>query len=287
MAAILKEAAEHTLTGDKLDQIIREKAFAESSLSIPAALRKKWPLLKNDLTTPIQHPPSMPLTSLQKRWLKTLLQDARIALFAPDMNGLEDTEPLFNLDDIVYFDQYLDGDPYGDAVYREVFRFVLQAVKERRSIRLRYQGRTAPCCVVCMPYRLEYSEKDDKFRILAVGKGKRYIINMARIQHCDLLEQTDMGGFHEPQPRCRTLTFILQDERNTLERALLHFSHFEKETVRLSEYEYRVTLRYEKDDETELLIRVLSFGPMIQVISPDHFIELLRERLKKQSSCEL
>ena len=63
---------------------------------------------------------------------------------------------------------------------------------------------------------------------------------------------------------------------------MLHFSHLEKETVRLDENHYRITLSYEADDETEILIRVLSFGPMLRVTSPERFIGLIRERLRKQ-----
>jgi predicted DNA-binding transcriptional regulator YafY len=75
----------------------------------------------------------------------------------------------------------------------------------------------------------------------------------------------------------------LWDERNALERAMLHFSHLEKETVRLDGNKYQIKLRYDREDETELLIRVLSFGPMLKVISPDSFIENLKERLQKQT----
>lgn len=45
---------------------------------------------------------------------------------------------------------------------------------------------------------------------------------------------------------------------------------------------YRLTLRYDREDETELLIRVLSFGPVLKVVSPDSFIDKVMERLRKQ-----
>ncbi len=43
---------------------------------------------------------------------------------------------------------------------------------------------------------------------------------------------------------------------------------------------------YDKDDETEMVIRILSFGPMIKVVQPEHFINLIKERLRKQKSWE-
>ena len=35
-------------------------------------------------------------------------------------------------------------------------------------------------------------------------------------------------------------------------------------------------------DETEMVIRVLSFGPMIRVTAPEHFVGLLRQRIERQ-----
>ena len=56
--------------------------LALSLLTIPAALRDgSWPLLKKDLTTPLHNEPGMPLSLLQKQWMKALLQDPRIRLF--------------------------------------------------------------------------------------------------------------------------------------------------------------------------------------------------------------
>ena len=85
-----------------------------------------------------------------------------------------------------------------------------------------------------------------------------------------------------PTQKKTVLILELYDRRNALERAMLHFSHLEKETVRLDEKHYRLTLYYEKDDETELLIRALSFGPMVRVISPESILKQLKFRLEKQ-----
>ena len=125
VAAVLSEAAENTLTTGKLTAIVQEKAFAESVLSIPAALQSgAWPLLDSGYHTVLRGKPTMPLTTLQKRWLKTLLSDPRIALFDPDMRGLEDVEPLYTQDTFVRFDQYADGDPYSNPNYVHCFRML-------------------------------------------------------------------------------------------------------------------------------------------------------------------
>lgn len=284
VSAILSEAARHSLDTSRIHALIQEKAFAESGLTIPAALREGWPLLREDLSTPIRHAPSMPPTALEKRWLKTLLQDPRIGLFSPDPAGLEDVEPLFDWEDVVCFDQYADGDPYSDKQYIEQFHTLLTALHERRKVKINYRGASGRRqTVVCVPQNMEYSQKDDKFRVIVSGNRAARTFNISRIEACELLEPVEQGSASPRKSRQRLLTFRLKDERDALNRALLHFSDLEKETVKLNDTEYEVTLKYDCEDEAELLIRILSFGPLVKVTAPEYFIRLIRARLKKQS----
>ena len=284
VAAVLAEAAEGCLTERRLTELVQRKAFAESVLAIPAALKKgDWPLLGENFEPVIRHRPTMPLTALQKRWLKALLLDPRIALFAPDTTGLEDVEPLYRPETFVRYDQYADGDPYKSEAYIRCFRTALQAIHEKRRLKIRFHSRTgARRAVTCIPYRLEYSAKDDKFRLLARDERRGTIINLARVESCELLERYDPDSFRPPEKHLHELVLLLHDERNGLERVLLHFSHFEKETRKLDGRLYQIKLRYEREDETELLIRVLSFGPVLEVKAPAEFIALVRERVDWQ-----
>ena len=285
VAEVLAEACDGTLTERRMTELVREKAFAESALTIPSALKSEaWPLLDGEYRSVLRHKPTMPLTTLQRRWLKALLSDPRIALFAPDAAGLEDVDPLYAQDSFVFFDRYADGDPYEDPVYIQCFQTALKAIRENRKLRVRFHGRTGGRhSIVCIPCRLEYSSKDDKFRLLTAGTGRFGTVNMARLRSCELLEPFDPKSAAPLQGHSEELVLLLHDERNGLERVLLHFSHFEKETVKLDDGLYRIRLRYDKDDETELLIRVLSFGPVLEVKAPAAFIHLIRSRIQKQS----
>jgi len=82
----------------------------------------------------------------------------------------------------------------------------------------------------------------------------------------------------------RQVVIEITRERNALERCMVHFAHFEKRT----EYDekadkYICSIRYNVKDETEVVIRVLSFGPTIKVVEPDTFIKEIRDRVKKQA----
>ena len=287
VAEILDKAVKGSLTGKELTKSVQENAFGESIMTIPANLTDgTWPLLKKDYTTVLKHSPAMPLTTLQKQWLKALLEDPRIKLFNPSSEGLEDVEPLFTQDMFVYYDRYGDGDPFEDGEYIENFRTLLTAIKEHRRVRVKFKsGKGNRRSWVCAPRKLEYSPKDDKFRmVFASPIGKAETVNIGRIHSVKLLEEYPPEEATDFEYRMRTLVFELTDERNALERVMLHFANLQKETEKTGRRQYRVTLHYENEDETEILIRLLSFGPVLKVIEPDIIVKQIKERLKRQEN---
>ena len=283
VANILSKAVEGTLDGKTLRQIVRDTAFAESPLTIPDAFSSgQWPLLNPDYSTPLYQQPAMPLTILQKRWMKAILLDPRVQLFQPDTTGLEGIEPLFRPEWLVYFDRYTDGDDYESPDYIRIFRTILAALREKKQLRVVFlDGKGNRHHTVVSPQYLEYSEKDDRFRLAAEG-SRPWVINLSRIKECEALE-VPLCTTHQVFRHTQCLTLELTDERGALERVLLHFSHLEKETKRLDETHYQITLHYDKNDETEMLIRILSFGAVVQVTAPESFREKIRQRLSMQS----
>ena len=281
-ASILRAAVRGSLTGKELNALVREHAFVESLLTIPDGMKgERWRLLHKDLSTPLEKEPAMPLTLMEKRWMKAMLLDPRIQLFDPDMTGLENVEPLFTPDMVVYYDRYTDGDDYRNPEYIRHFRTILQALRENRNLYISFASRLhAHRGLVLTPHYLEYSEKDDRFRLVAAGWKRRWVINLSRIMECEFAYKDEPMRLKEAA--VDSVTFELEDRRNALDRVLLHFSHLEKETKRLDERRYRVTLKYDRQDETEMVIRILSFGSAIKVVEPGSFISLLRDRIEKQ-----
>ena len=284
VAKILNTALERgTVSRREILDIVSGSAFSESSMYIPHALGSSWFLLQPDGSPVLRNPSEWPITLTEKRWLKALLQDPRIRLFGLTDRGLEDVEPLFTQEMLCRFDCYADGDPYEDPVYIRIFRDLTRAITQKRKVRVRYNSTGGPTEHSCIPCLLEYSEKDDKFRLLATKNGKTVILNLSRMCDVELLEAAELPE-QLPQPRKGTLVLELRDQRNALERAMLHFSHLEKETVQLEHGRYRIVLRYEPRDERELLIRILSFGPMLKVLEPESLAQQLRQRIEKQKN---
>lgn len=284
VAQILRYASQNgSISRREIRRIVSGSAFSESTMYIPEAVKDSWYLLNEAGESVLQDPPDRPLTTVEKRWMKAVLQDPRVRLFDLPDSGLENVEPLFTRDMFCWFDRYEDGDPFEDPRYIQNFRTLAEAIREGRKVRVCHRGANAEKVYVCIPYRLEYSEKDDKFRLLAVENGHPLILNVARIHSCELLEAASFRG-EIPKVHKGKLVLELQNRRNALERAMLHFSHLEKETEQLEKGAYRITLRYEPRDEQELLIRILSFGPMLKVVEPESLVEQIRNRIEKQQN---
>lgn len=288
VAKIIAAVLSGNVDEKNLDTIVEENAFGESMFSIlPSLKSEKWQLVNSDLTTPLKHIPTMPLTLLQKQWLKAISLDPRIRLFDVKLEGLDDAEPLFTPDDYRIYDKYSDGDPYEDEKYTERFRTILNAIKTGQNIKIEMINRKGnKVYAKCVPQRIEYSEKDDKFRL--VTSGCRFIktVNIARITRCKIYSgDTDLeSALYEP--RYETITLKVSEDRNTLERSLMHFAHFEKRAERIDGH-YLLHIKFNRDDETELVIRVLSFGPTVEVVGSESFRQLIINKLKSQKSCEL
>ena len=289
VAAILSHILDGERSEKELQRIVTERAFGESVLTILPALKSEaWPLLHSDMTTPIEHKPTMPLTTLQKRWLKAISLDPRIKLFGVDFPDLGDVEPLFTAEDYRVYDRYGDGDPFEDEAYVKRFRIILEAIRRGSQIKFEMVNRKGNTMFVrCRPVRLEYSEKDDKFRVVTAGWRAVSTVNLAKIRACSHYTGERQAIGREKAVTYATVTVKVRDERNALERFMLHFAHFEKQAEKLDKRQYLVKIRYVQDDEPEMVIRILSFGPMAEVLEPPSFRALVIEKLKRQYECGL
>ncbi|HCT91426.1 MAG TPA: WYL domain-containing protein [Lachnospiraceae bacterium] len=295
--------SQQEITIQKIRSRICNEGFAESMLSIIPKLESgEWNLFtrKGDLyLSKITAPFTTPLSHLQKSYLKAILSDPRIKLFLDrgHLDTLNDmlapVTPLWQPEQFYYFDQFIDGDPYDDETYRHHFHTLLQAQKKCRYVDIDYNGPTGKRVHHhYIPARLEYSVKNNRFRLIALknirrGNMKLEILNIARIQHVQPLEKTfpasiDLNTLIRRSYYREPLTLHITNQRNALERTMLHFANYEKNTVKINDNTYECRIYYNQTMETELLIEVLSFGPMLTVTGNERFLALLKKRLQKQ-----
>ena len=289
VAAIVSQIIDGENSERELQNVVSKYAFSESVLTIMPSLKNgKWQLVTSDMTTNLEHKPTMPLTKLQKQWLKAISLDPRIKLFDVKFDGLDDVEPLFTEDDYRIYDKYSDGDPFEDEGYIERFRIILEAIKKGTQIKFELINRQGKSVFArCYPSRLEYSEKDDKFRMITSGWRSVSTVNLGKIRSCVHYKGEKTLDNVERESREDTIILKVLDERNALERVMLHFAHFEKQVEKLDKKHYLLKINYLTDDEPEMVIRVLSFGPFVEVIGSENFKELVIKKLKKQKNCGL
>ena len=289
IASIIAEVIEGEHSEKELQKVVSERAFGESVLTImPSFKSEKWQLVHPDMTTALEHKPTMPLTTLQKQWLKAITLDPRIKLFGVEIPGLEDVEPLFTQEDYHVYDKYSDGDLFEDEEYIRQFRVILEAMRKGTQIKFEMTNRFGkPMFIRCHPVRLEYSEKDDKFRLVTAGWRSVSTVNLAKIRACVHYTGEKPLDNEVREKLYDIITLKVTDERNALERVMLHFAHFEKQAEKLDKNTYLLKIKYAHDDEPEMVIRILSFGPLVEVIGSENFKKLVIEKLKKQKSCGL
>ncbi len=311
---ILLDAGTKPLTRKDMEADILSVSSAESALSIlPKLLDGAWsPLLHReadgcfscalglDQTEKTEDFLKLPLTKLQKSWLKALLLDPRFRLFFSEEaleeleKALEDVPALYDPADFHYFDRYGDGDPYEDPIYQNIFRTILKAMTERRPLFVAYESRKGnPLTLEVLPCRFQYSPKDDKFRLLCVSlshcRPKQFhVMNVARMLACHISKNPvprdfdwDISRFQ--RQAVEPVRIRIRNERNALERCMLRFANYEKQTVYEPESDtWLCSIYYDPADETELLIDLLSFGPVIRILGPEKFLNEVRRRVKRQ-----
>lgn len=281
---------------------IAEKGYGESLLYlIPKLVSGEWDFFNKDgelYLSKISEDFYVPLTNLQKAYVKTILSDAKIQLFLDAtvtqklLTLFQDIPVLWMEEDFYYYDRYVNRDPFEDATYIQNFRTILTAMKHGQYLDIDYEGKNGKRVHHhYFPCRLEYSIKNDKFRLFGTIKHVRNprieILNLDRMKSVSLMkehakETPDINRLLKADNYKEPARLLIHTDRNTLERTMLQFANYEKNTTKIDENTYECLIFYNQKNETELLIEVLSFGPQIEVLGSERFLQLIKQRLFMQ-----
>lgn len=299
------EQSKNGLTRAEIEELVKNHGFCDSTFHLlPALLSGEWNLLDErdkKYYSKLSAEVKRPLTTIEKSWIKALLGDPRIKLFINEdsltelKESLSDVEPLFSNDDFRIFDQHLDGDNFEDADYIERFKIILKAMKEHNPLIIEYDspkgGRTKR---QYHPYKLCYSERDNKFRLQCAAfhrsrnRLERNTLNLARMTNVQVSEDQfnisdKLTTLYKESLCAEPVVLEISKERNALERCMLQFASFERQTEYDKERDICICrIWFDPADETELLIRILSFGPVVKVLSPDGFLSQVKKRIRRQ-----
>ena len=147
-----------------------------------------------------------------------------------------------------------------------------------------------------MPLTVEYSKRDDVFRIFSLpcNGSSVFTMNLNGIKALTVTEVTfdfeeameELDSFFSNNKTEITVEFY--DSRNLTDRILSEFSPWEKQCLYNKESElYTLTIYYQKTDELEMVIRLMGYGNEIVIRDKNHPIALeIKRRLYKQREIE-
>lgn len=301
--AVSKILSQKNLSEKDMEKIIRENAFSDSAFYLLPKLKNDWYLLSEKdkiYNSRLKEIPSVPLTSIEKRWLKSILSDPKASLFLDGdtisrlMDFLKDVKPLFKKEYFLFFDRFSDGDDFKNSNYIKNFKIIHKAVIMKNILKISFiSSKNKKISNEFLPLKFEYSPKNNRFRIYAAGiSGNKIngivIINISRITGIKNTGMKYTGNIDIKKilksRRCSEPVCVeVSSERNGVERFMMEFAGYEKITE-FHEESGKCTayIWYNVFDETELLIRLLSFGPVLEIKSPEYFRNLARERINKQ-----
>ena len=196
--------------------------------------------------------------------------------------ALKDVKPLWETDDIKYFDQNKDGDDFDNKNYVILFQTILNAINHKKSIRLIYGRKNISD--IFTPTHLDYSQKDNAFRLFV--KELKYPINLENIKSVEITEEKPVKG--EASTAYKSLKVEIYDDTSRqyhFNRAIRTFSYFKKTCKKTDkENTYELTVDYDTSDVSEIVIKILMFGPNMKVLEPREVIEKVTSKILRQKN---
>lgn len=241
----------------------------------------------------------IPLTLIEIQWLRNILEHPKAKLFldVKEINHIREHLPVLNIFDISeyeYYDQYTDmRTVYAKKDYIDHFRSVISAVNNSKLVCMSYSAPAGKSFSgVYALQHIEYSKRDDKFRVNAVDENENvFTLNLERICSIEVLDSVFdskkisnlISKSYEENKKNIVIKFT--DRKNVPDRILSEFSPWKKECTKDTNANiYTLNLEYDKNDTFEIVVRLLSYGPYILIVSDDG--EVKRElvgRLREQA----
>ncbi len=243
----------------------------------------------------------VPLTTLELRWLKTIVRDQKMKLF-------------FSGDEITLLQNLLDENassikalPMNKVVFFDRFRFteknarretavlatILEGIYDQRTVRLKYHtNQKGPRHREVRPIVLEFSKRNNRFQGYFQDCKTNAIltINIAQIETATETDtafdysaaEIALADYRENNATSVEIEF--SNVKNIVDRILTEFSPWEKRcSYDAKTRKYRLTIFYQIPDELDLVVRLLGYGANIRFVDKEHTIfKEIQLRMKKQ-----
>ncbi len=289
-------------TEREIDDYIRYNGFDESFLYLNAkTLVEDYHLfeIKDNLYYPVTKNkiPNV-LTLEQKKWISRMLQDEKSELFikAEELEkylSIFGIDPLYNSVDYEYLFQDIDEDLI-NSKYMVIFKSILYAIKNKKDLKFIFKSsKNYTTYKTVSPYKIEYSMQDKKFRVLAVEYRNNHHMRMIRIRLSSIkkftiiprLEELDYEYYLDKELLPEPLIIEVYPVYNGIERIFIELSNYKRESVFDKERNCSIMkIYYEQADELKLVLKMLSFGKTVKIISDGFIKDEVKRRLELQAN---
>lgn len=243
----------------------------------------------------------VPLTILELRWLKTVINDQKMNLF-------------FSGDEIALLKKLLNENaanlnalPMNKVVFFDRFRFtekntkretavlstILEGIYDHKTVRLKYHtNHKGPRHGEFRPIVLEFSKRNNRFQgyFQKCKTGAIFTFNIAQIETAIETDtpfdyyavEMDLAEYRKNNTTSVEIEF--SNVKNIVDRILTEFSPWEKRcSYDAKTRMYRLTIFYQTLDELDLVVRLLGYGANIRFVDKAHpiFMEI-QQRMNRQ-----
>lgn len=245
----------------------------------------------------------VPLTILELRWLKTVINDKKMKLFFSRgeiallkklmEENAADIKP-FPMNKVLFFDRFrpkIKNINYKAAV----FSVILKGIYDQKTIWLKYHTNHEK--IIWGKFRpiiLEFSKRNNYFQGFFQSCKNDAILTF-NISQIEAVSETntpfdysaaEMALTEYRESHTASVEIEFSNVKNIADRILTEFSPWKKRCVYDAETrKYRLTIFYQMSDYLELVVRLLGYGADIRFVDKNHPIfKEIKLRINKQIS---
>ncbi len=242
----------------------------------------------------------LPLTTLELRWLKTMINEPVSKLFINNdirttLNQYLDSRQIQPFDIREYIKYYdcenynrLKSDNYPSQNYIHQFR-TLYDMLDNNDIHKVKISLSSGEILEGYPGWLEFSKLKDTFNLVVYEDRQdiRLFIEISRIKEIVKLESVKAKEDIQnniKKKECQ-ISLSFDDVRNVPDRILNEFAPWKKECIynKDTHPSYTLTLYYDKSDEEDIIRRILSYGPYLKINDENNSVyKRIKEIIKEQ-----
>lgn len=288
--------------GEKYDKkdirkILHNAYLEEESILVNELVNKNFFKFEDDIVKlRIDYNIPIRLNDLELAYLKMFVEDDEFnkvlndEILEKSKKNLNDVQSL----DYNKFWKRENIDKYGDSLKNNEIRnnilILEKAILNNKYIKYSSKNRNGDIFEnkIAYPYKIEYSIKNNKYRLIIFFDNRAIKINIDSITNIKILEERDVLEKEKIQIQDfiknrknigEPLVLKIEDNNNTLDRCFNLFSAYDKKYYYDTDNNLILNIYYHNFDEAEIVRDILSLGKSVIVLEPKKIRDKVVERI--------